>query len=105
EGMFLHNNIIYTVNNTNYTTASISNIDLATQTVNTTNLMTVTGCGASGFASNYVLFQLLSDNKVGCFSTSTLSMHGTLMINRNIYGMATDTLNNLMYVGETDYTT
>ncbi len=105
ENIILDNNQIYTVNNTDYTTASISAIDIASQAVNTINLMTTTGCGASAYASSYILFQVIGDNRIGRFSTSSFSMHDTLMINRTIYGMAVDELNNLFYVGETDYST
>lgn len=104
ENIILDNNNIYTVNNTDYTTASISNIDIASQTVNTVNLNTSTGCGASGFTPGYIMFQVAGDARIGRFSTSTFSMHDTLMINRTIYGMATDEVNNLIYAGETDYT-
>ena len=105
ENIILDNATIYTVNNTNYTTASISSIDVATQVVNTIDLMTTTGCGASSFASGYIVFQVMGDNRLGRFSTSSFSMHDTLMIGRTIYGMAADELNNLLYVGETDYST
>lgn len=105
ENIILDNDRIFTVNNTDYTTASVSRIDISSLAVATTNLMTTTGCGASVFAANYVLFQPMGDISLGRFNTSTLSLDGSLSINRNIYGMAADEINSLLYVGETDYST
>ena len=65
ENIILDNDHIYTVNNTDYTTSSISNLALSTLTVTTTNLMTTTGCGASVYSDNYVLFQVLGENQIG----------------------------------------
>jgi hypothetical protein len=105
ENIILDNDRIFTVNNTDYTTASVSRIDISSLLVSTTNLMTTTGCGASVVASNYVLFQPMGDVSLGRFNTSTSGLDGSLAINRNIYGMAADEINDLLYVGETDYST
>ncbi len=104
ENIILDNNSIFTVNNTNYTTASVSKIDISSLGVTTTNLMTTNGCGASAVAANYVMFQALGDNSLGRFSTSSLTLDPALMINRSIYGLASDPINSLLYIGETDYT-
>ncbi len=105
ENIILVNDQIFTVNNTDYTTASVSRVDISTLGVVTTNLMTSTGCGTSVVASNYVLFQPSGDISLGRFSMPTLSLDGLLSINRNIYGMAADEINSLLYVSETDYST
>ena len=103
ENIILDNDRIFTVNNTDYTTASVSRIDISSLVVTTTNLMTSTGCGASVFASSYVVFQPMGDISLGRFNTLTLGLDGSLAINRNIYGMISDEINSLLYVGETDY--
>jgi hypothetical protein len=103
ENIILDNGQILTVNNTDYTTASVSRIVISSLAVTTTNLMTSTGCGASVVASNYVLFQPSGDVSLGRFNTSTWSLDGSLSINRNIYGAVADEINSLLYVGETDY--
>jgi hypothetical protein len=103
EGMFEENNVIYTVNNTNYTAASISSIDLASRATITTNLESSTGCGASGYSKGYIMYQVSFYNQLARFNTGSLQVQDTLMINMNIYGMASDNLNGLLYIGETDY--
>ncbi len=105
EGIYSDNDNIYTVNNTDYTTSSVSKLNVSSQSVNTVNLGTISGCGASGFIPGYVMYQVSGGNQMGRFNTSTLTVQDSLMIDRNIYGEATDTINNLIYVGQTDYVT
>lgn len=103
EGMYFDGDNIYTVNNTNYSAASISHVNIASQTASTINLPLSSGCGASGFSKGYVLFQAQFDNVIARFNTTSLNVQDTLTVNRNIYGMAADDINDLIYVGETDY--
>ncbi len=105
EHLVIDDNTLYTVNNNDYTVSSISSVNIASQAVNTVDLNVTSGCGASTFASDYIVFQASGDTKLGRFSTSTFTMYDTLYVNRNIYGMATDDINNLLYIGETDYST
>ncbi|MBT8196686.1 MAG: T9SS type A sorting domain-containing protein [Bacteroidia bacterium] len=104
ENMMLANGKIYTINNQDYSTASISEYDIVSGTVNTTDLLTPTGCAASGMATNFVYYQVAGDNQVQRFNTSTLSTFDTLALNKSIYGMAYDDVNQIIYVGNTDYT-
>ncbi|NNC85499.1 MAG: T9SS type A sorting domain-containing protein, partial [Bacteroidia bacterium] len=69
-----------------------------------TDLLTPTGCAASGMATNFVYYQVAGDNQVQRFNTSTLSTFDTLALNKSIYGMAYDDVNQIIYVGNTDYT-
>ncbi|NNC86702.1 MAG: hypothetical protein HKN75_11530, partial [Bacteroidia bacterium] len=77
ENMMLANGKIYTINNQDYSTASISEYDIVSGTVNTTDLLTPTGCAASGMATNFVYYQVAGDNQVQRFNTSTLSTFDT----------------------------
>ena len=79
--------------------------DIASQVVSTVDLLTNTGCGASTFAPGYILFQVMGDDRLRRFSTSSFSTFDTVMIHRTLYGMAVDEVNYLLYAGETDYST
>ena len=96
---------IYTVNNRDYSTGSVSALDIAANTLVTANLGTSSGCGASVLATNYIYYQVSGDTKLTRFSTSTLMNVDTLLINKNIYGMVHDPINSLIYAGETDFLT
>ena len=105
ENMMLLGNKIYTVNNRDYTTGSVSELDVINSTTNTVALGTSSGCGASTLGSGYVYYQVSMDTKLTRFSTTTLSNYDTININRNIYGMAFDAINSVIYSGTTDFTT
>ncbi len=94
---------IFTVNNRDYSTGSVSALDVAAGTMVTADLGTASGCGASVLATNYIYYQVSGDTKLTRFSTSTLMNVDTLMINKNIYGMVHDPINSLIYAGETDF--
>ncbi len=104
EGMFIQGDSIYTVNNNSYDMASISKVDVVTSGVNTTSLQVTTGCGASDFYGGYVYYQVSGDNKIGKFDPTTMSTVAFLQINQAVYGIGSDPVNNLLYMGETDYT-
>lgn len=104
ENILLLNNKIYTLNNQDYSTASISEYDLISGTISTTDLLTPTGCSASAMASNFIYYQVAGDNAVQRFSTSTLNTFDTLSINKNLYGITYDDINQFIYAGNTDFT-
>jgi hypothetical protein len=105
EYIALKGNEIFTLNNRDYTNASISAIDLSSGTPTTYDLNITSGCGTSLLASNAVFYQQYDSLFLRQFSTVTYNDIGTVSINRNLYGMAYDTLNNLIYAGVTDFTT
>ena len=98
------NNQLFTLNNRDFTASSISALDLSSSNVTTVDLGINNGCGGSVLAMNDILYQQSGGFDVGKFSTSSMTNTGTLGINKNIYGMAHDEVNNLIYVGETDFT-
>ena len=104
ENMMFYNNKIYTLNNQDYSTASISEYDIVSGTINTTDLLTPTGCGASAIATNFVYYQVAGQNTIQRFNTSTLSTFDTLSINKSLYGIIYDDINQFIYAGNTDYT-
>ena len=104
EYISLLNNQLFTVNNRDYTAASVSAVDISSSGVTTVDLGITSGCGGSVLAGNEIFYQPSAASQLGKFNTQTMSNSGTLSINKNIYGMAHDYVNNLIYAGETDFT-
>ena len=103
EYIALLNNQVFTVNNRDFTAASISAVDLSNSNVTTVDLGITNGCGGSVLALNDIFYQQLGNSDLRKFSTSGMANTGTLNINKSIYGMAHDAVNNLLYAGETDF--
>lgn len=101
----IKNGTIYTVNNRDYTNASVSVYDIAGGGLNTTDLLVTGGCGTSVFAASDLIYQVAGESNLKKFSTSTFSTYDSLQINKPIYGLAHDDVNNLLYAGETDFST
>lgn len=110
ENVMLNGNQIFTLNNNDYNTSSISTIDATNNSSQTTSLSLISGCGSSMNLGSDVFYQAMYDpneitsKNLGRFNTSSQSTIDTLFMNRSIYGMAADPVNNLIYVAETDYT-
>ena len=94
---------IFTLNNQDYSTASISKYNVLTGVLSTTSLATPGGCGTSVLTSTDILYQVAGDNQLAKFNTATLVTYDTLTINKNLYGMAYDNLGSNIYAGNTDY--
>ncbi len=105
EYIALKNNQLFTVNNRDYTAASISSVDLSSSGISTVDLGITSGCGGSALALDDIFYQQSGNADLKKFNTTSMTNTGTLAINKNLYGMAHDAVNNLLYAGETDYTT
>ncbi len=105
ENIVFDGSIVYTVNNRDYSTGSVSAYNIATTGITTADLGTSSGCGASVLATAYIYYQVAGDTKLARFSTTTLTNVDTLNINKTVYGMVHDPVNGLIYAGETDYIT
>lgn len=105
EYVALLNNQLFTVNNRDFSAASISSVDLTTSNVNTVDLGITNGCGGSVLAVTNIFYQPSGNYDLRTFSTSSMTNTGTLPINKNLYGMGHDEVNNLLYAGETDFVT
>ena len=107
DNMIIDGDYIYTVNNKNWSGASISKVDLNSYSVNTINLSNVsTGCGTSCLRGDKVNFQLLQDSVLYEYDPETFNgLSTSLSVNGNFYELAFDSLNNFLYASLTDYQT
>lgn len=96
---------IYTVNNLNWTDASVTKYDALNASFVNTNLNRSSGCSGSAYYLTNVYFQTSGENKIGVFSTGSLSVWDSLLINKSLYGIGIDSVNSHIYISETDYAT
>jgi len=96
---------IYTQNNLNWSDASITKYDGATSTFVNKRLNRSSSCSGSAFFLNNIYFQTSGENKIGVFSTGSLTVWDSLLVNKSLYGIGVDSMNAHIYLSETDYTT
>lgn len=101
----INNDEIYTVNNRDFTNASITKYNISNGSISTTDLVVSSGCGTSVYTSNEILFQVMGEQTLKKFNTNSLATYDSLMINQSVYGMAYDKVNDLIYAGITDFST
>jgi len=94
---------IFTVNNLNWTDASVTTYDALTTSFTNTLLNRPSGCSGSAYFLTNVYFQTSGENKIGVFSTGSLTVWDSLLINKSLYGIGIDSVNAHLYISETDY--
>jgi hypothetical protein len=99
------NGKIYTQNNLNWTDASVTKYDVVSGSFVNTKLNRKSGCSGSAYYLNNVYFQTSGEDKIGVFSTLSLTVWDSLLINKSLYGIGIDSVNARIYISETDYTT
>lgn len=99
----IKNGVIHTLNNRDFTNASISTYELATGQLATTDLQISSGCGTSVLAGTEILYQVMGATTLQKFSLSSQSTYDSLLINKPVYGLAHEDVANLIYAGETDF--
>lgn len=99
----IRNGELITLNNRDFTNASVSTFDINGGTLTTTDLAVSSGCGTSVVASTDLLYQVQGENNLKKFNTSSLTTYDSLQINQAVYGLAHDVVNNKLYAGVTDY--
>lgn len=107
DNLMKSNGFLYTVNNKDWNSSSISKMDLTTGDITTTNLSTssTNGCGTSCMRFNdKIYYQHLYGTNLYVFdvmSNQTIDSINTL--NLSYYGLDVDSVNNIMYASVTDF--
>ena len=104
ENIMVSNNKVYTLNNKDYSNASISSVDISNSNVITTNLNNAGGCQGSVLLTTKVIYQTYSENFLGRFDVNAQAVSDSLFINKTVYALGSDVLNNKIYASETDFT-
>ena len=98
---------IYTINNKDWSGASISEVDLSTFLSNTINIsMVSTGCGTSCMKDNKIMYQISQDTELYEWDPQFMPAAGNPMgYSDNFYELSFDHVNNHLYASVTDYAT
>lgn len=104
DNMFLFNNEIYTVNNKDWSGASVSKVSLSGN-VNTQNIANaVTGCGTSALRDDKLVYQISMENTLNDFNLLSMSNVGPVAgIVNNFYELAQEPINGFLYTTTTDF--
>ena len=107
DNMVLEDDYIYTINNKDWSSSSISQVSLLTYSSITINIAsTSTGCGTSCLRDGKINYQISGDTLLYEWDILTLPITGTsLGLNKNFYDLSYDKINNLLYASSTDYST
>ncbi|MFM6945551.1 MAG: hypothetical protein ACKOWW_00265 [Flavobacteriales bacterium] len=104
DNMFLFNNELITVNNKDWSSASVSKVSL-NGVVNTQNLANaVTGCGTSALRDDKLVYQLSMENTLHDYNLINMSWLGPVNgITENFYDLAQDPISGNLYASSTDF--
>ncbi len=105
DNMVLSGSTILTVNNKDWSGASVSKLDIATGNVTTTNIASsITGCGTSCLREDNIVYQISGESTLNEWNVLNMIPVGPVA-NHNLsyYELAKDPINNLFYASNTDY--
>ncbi len=104
DNMFLFNNELYTVNNKDWSGASVSKVSL-NGAVNTQNLANaVTGCGTSALRDDKLVYQISMENTLNDYSLLNMALVGPVAgITNNFYDLAQEPISGNLYASATDF--
>jgi hypothetical protein len=104
DNLFLFNNELVTVNNKDWSGASVSKISL-NGNVNTQNLANAaTGCGTSALRDDKLVYQISMENTLNDYSLLNMAYEGPVNgITENFYDLAQDPVSGNLYASNTDF--
>ena len=104
DNMFLFNNELYTVNNKDWSGASVSKVSL-NGAVNTQNLANaVTGCGTSALRDDKLVYQISMENTLNDYNLLNMALVGPVAgITNNFYDLAQEPISGNLYASATDF--
>jgi hypothetical protein len=107
DNMVLHNGYLYTVNNKDWSGASISRVSLDGSSNSTVNIATaITGCGTSALRDNRIVYQVSGENVLNEFETVLMNNVGPIAgFNEYYYELVQNPVTGELYTSVTDYST
>ncbi len=105
DNLMVYNEKLYTVNNKDWSSSSVSEISLATGMVNTVNLANAgTGCGTSALRDDKIIYQLSMETTLNEFDMGLMNSVGPVNGHQiNYYELAQEPLGGNFYCSETDF--
>ena len=107
DNMVFDGTNIYTVNNKDFSGASISKVDISNGSSLTTNMSTInTGCGTSCLRDGKINYQISGEIELYEWDPILMMNSGLpLGFSQNFYELATDEVNDYLYTSSTDWST
>lgn len=104
DNLMRDKDVLYTLNNKDFTGSSVSVIHTGSGIISTTPLANVsTGCGTSTYFTSRIWYQHYGSQKIFAFDPASLQVVDSAALNREFYGMEVDSVNNLLYATTTDF--
>lgn len=105
DNMFAINGVLYTVNNKDWSGASVSKLPIGTSVPTTTNISSaITGCGTSALRDNKLVYQISMETTLNEFDLALMNNIGPLSGHTlNYYELAQDPISSNLYTTETDF--
>ena len=105
DNLMKSGDFLYTVNNKDWSGASVSKISLLNSSAETVNLASAgTGCGTSALVEEHIVYQVSGETTLNEFNYAAMNNVGPVAgINLSFYELANDEVNNLLYASSTDF--
>ncbi len=105
DNLMKSGDFLYTVNNKDWSGASVSKISLLNTSASTVNLASAsTGCGTSALIEEHIVYQVSGETTLNEFDYAGMNNVGPVAgINLSFYELANDEVNNLLYASSTDF--
>ncbi len=105
DNLMKSGDFLYTVNNKDWSGASVSKISLLNPSAETVNLASAgTGCGTSALVEEHIVYQVSGETTLNEFNYTAMNNVGPVAgINLSFYELANDDVNNLLYASSTDF--
>jgi hypothetical protein len=105
DNMLLYNGHLYTINNKDWSGASISRVSLDGASNSTVNIASAsTGCGTSALRSDRIVYQISGESVLNEFDAAVMNNVGPISgFSESYYELAQDPISGFMYMSVTDY--
>jgi hypothetical protein len=105
DNMFNFNGILYTVNNKDWSGASVSKLAIGSSSPTTTNISSaITGCGTSALRDNKLVYQISMETTLNEFDLGLMNNVGPISGHTiNYYELAQEQISGNFYASETDF--
>jgi len=104
DNLMRDGDLLYTLNNKDFSGSSVSIFDITNESIATTTLPNVSsGCGTSVYFTSNVWYQQYGSLKLHQFDPVSGQVVDSVDFGKSFYGLAVDPVNNFLYGTTTDY--
>ena len=105
DNMFAVNGVLYTVNNKDWSGASVTKLTIGSTVPTTTNISSaITGCGTSALRDDKLVYQISMETTLNEFDLALMNNVGPLSGHTiNYYELEQEPISGNLYASETDY--